>query len=64
MPKKGTFSETQMKVFISAAEPSGDRIAAALMTEWKKMHPVEFVGISGPLMRKVGLKSIYGHGNC
>ncbi|MGC6510354.1 MAG: lipid-A-disaccharide synthase [Myxococcota bacterium] len=47
-----------MKVFISAAEPSGDRIAAALMTEWKKMHPVEFVGISGPLMRKVGLKTI------
>lgn len=47
-----------MKVFISAAEPSGDRIAAALMAEWKKKENIDFIGISGPRMRAVGLDTI------
>jgi lipid-A-disaccharide synthase len=47
-----------MRVFISAAEPSGDRIGAALMKEWKKSMDVSFVGVSGPLMREVGMESV------
>lgn len=47
-----------MRVFISAAEPSGDRIGAALMKEWQTTMDVSFVGVSGPLMREVGMESV------
>lgn len=47
------------KIFISAGDPSGDVHSARLMEQiLKKRHDVEFIGIGGRNMAKLGLKSI------
>jgi len=47
------------RIFISAAEPSGDRHAAALIHEIRNICPQStFFGIAGPLMQNAGCQSI------
>lgn len=49
-----------MRVFITAGEPSGDRLGAALMAGLKELMPdVTFRGIGGPLMQAEGLDSLF-----
>ncbi|MEM6941755.1 MAG: lipid-A-disaccharide synthase [Pseudomonadota bacterium] len=49
-----------MKVFILAGEPSGDKLAGALMAGLKQLHAdVTFDGIGGPAMQTEGLKSLF-----
>lgn len=49
-----------MRVFITAGEPSGDRLGAALMAGLKELVPdVTFRGIGGPLMQAEGLDSLF-----
>lgn len=49
-----------MKVFLIAGEPSGDRLAAALMAGLRELQPdVEFQGIAGPLMQAQGMDSLF-----
>lgn len=49
-----------MKVFITAGEPSGDKLGAALMAGLKALHPdIAFEGVGGPLMEAEGLRSLY-----
>ncbi|MHC4154513.1 MAG: lipid-A-disaccharide synthase [Planctomycetota bacterium] len=48
-------SEKQYRVFISAAEPSGDSHCAGLITAMGKLRgDVEFVGVGGPKMAEAG----------
>ncbi|MEE9294196.1 MAG: lipid-A-disaccharide synthase [Phycisphaerae bacterium] len=47
------------KIFISAAEPSGDLHGAALIREFLAQHPdAHFVGVAGPKMREQGCQAI------
>lgn len=47
------------KIFITAGDPSGDIHAARLMREMKKLNPaIEFIGIGGIEMQKLGFKSL------
>ncbi|UWQ55726.1 lipid-A-disaccharide synthase [Leisingera caerulea] len=47
-----------LRVFILAGEPSGDRLGGALMAGLKQLEPgVSFDGIGGPLMAEQGLSS-------
>jgi lipid-A-disaccharide synthase len=47
-------------VFITAGEPSGDRLGAALMAALKALSPgVTFQGVGGPLMAAEGLRSLF-----
>ena len=47
------------RIFVSAAEPSGDRHAAGLIREIRKRRPESrFVGVAGPLMQQAGCKPI------
>ncbi|MBU2962347.1 lipid-A-disaccharide synthase [Citreicella sp. C3M06] len=49
-----------MQVFITAGEPSGDRLGAALMEGLRAMVPdVTFTGIGGDLMAAQGLQSLF-----
>lgn len=49
-----------MRVFITAGEPSGDKLGAALMAGLKLLVPeVQFRGIGGPLMQAEGLDSLF-----
>ncbi|MBY6114502.1 lipid-A-disaccharide synthase [Mameliella alba] len=49
-----------MEVFITAGEPSGDRLGAALMAGLKELVPgVTFRGVGGPLMIAEGLDSLF-----
>lgn len=49
-----------MRVFITAGEPSGDRLGAALMAGLRELVPdVSFRGIGGPLMQAQGLDSLF-----
>jgi lipid-A-disaccharide synthase len=49
-----------MRVFITAGEPSGDRLGAALMAGLNELVPdVTFRGIGGPLMQAQGLDSLF-----
>ncbi|ETX30752.1 lipid-A-disaccharide synthase [Roseivivax isoporae] len=50
-----------MRVFITAGEPSGDRLGAALMAGLNDLTggEVSFTGIGGPLMEAQGLASIF-----
>ncbi|KAA8605592.1 lipid-A-disaccharide synthase [Salipiger aestuarii] len=49
-----------MRVFITAGEPSGDRLGAALMNGLRDMAPdVQFSGIGGDLMIGEGLDSLF-----
>ncbi|MDR2794557.1 MAG: lipid-A-disaccharide synthase [Holosporaceae bacterium] len=49
------------KVFIIAGESSGDYLAAKLMESMRRicLDPIEFFGIGGPCMKKVGLKELF-----
>ena len=45
-----------MKLLITAAEPSADRLGAALMQELKAIHPtLQFFGVGGSEMQAQGL---------
>lgn len=47
------------RIFIVAGDPSGDRYAARLMAEWRRLQPeVEFLGIGGSRMEAQGLRSL------
>ena len=47
-----------LRVYLIAGEPSGDRLAAALMKGLRELVPaVEFRGVAGPLMQAEGLES-------
>lgn len=47
------------KIFISAGDPSGDIHSARLISALKEINPeLEFIGIGGPEMAKVGFQSI------
>ncbi|MEO0358869.1 MAG: lipid-A-disaccharide synthase, partial [Pseudomonadota bacterium] len=49
-----------VKVFIVAGEPSGDRLAAALMAGLRtSQESIEFSGVGGPLMQAQGLDSLF-----
>ncbi len=49
-----------MKIFIIAGEPSGDRLAAALMAGLKSQRKdIEFHGVAGPLMQAQGMDSLF-----
>jgi lipid-A-disaccharide synthase len=49
-----------MRVFITAGEPSGDKLGAALMAGLKHLVPgVSFRGIGGPRMQAEGLDSLF-----
>jgi len=52
-------TEADIRIFISAAEPSGDLYAAQLIREVRRRRPaVEFLGIAGPAMRSAGCRSV------
>ena len=58
LPKRQR-SEGTVRVFISAAEPSGDRIAAGLVEALKKRHPHwHFGGIVGPRLRALSVETV------
>lgn len=47
-------------LFITAGEPSGDRLGAALMAALRTLRPdVAFAGVGGPLMAAEGLESLF-----
>lgn len=49
-----------MQVFITAGEPSGDRLGAALMAGLRELAPgVRFAGLGGPEMTAAGLQSLF-----
>jgi lipid-A-disaccharide synthase len=49
-----------MRVFITAGEPSGDKLGAALMAGLRALVPdVSFRGIGGPRMQEQGLDSLF-----
>ena len=53
MPEK----DRTYRIFISAAEPSGDAHCAGLITALQKSgYDIEFVGVGGPKMAKAGCK--------
>lgn len=53
-------SEAQPKVFVSAAEPSADLHASALIRAVSELRPeVRFTGIAGPKMRLEGCAGVY-----
>ena len=48
------------RVFISAAEPSGDLYGAFLIREVRRRRPqAQFVGVAGPAMQAEGCRAIY-----
>ena len=52
---------TYMKVGILAGEPSGDNLGAGLMGALQRQldGAVEFVGVGGPRMQRLGLRTLY-----
>lgn len=46
-------------VLLSAAEPSGDRLAAALVEALRARGPIRARGIAGPAMRAAGVEPIF-----
>jgi lipid-A-disaccharide synthase len=44
-----------MRVMVSAAEPSGDRLAAELLVALRQSGPVEAYGLAGPALRAAGV---------
>ena len=47
------------KILISAAEPSGDALGAALIEELSKTHSIEAIGLTGPKLRAAGVKTLF-----
>lgn len=53
-----SFGRSEMKLFVIAGEPSGDKLGAALMKGLVQLQPqITFAGIGGPLMEAQGLAS-------
>lgn len=51
--------DRQPRIFISAAEPSGDQHAAGLIRALQSVRPdLTFEGVAGPLMRQAGCRAI------
>jgi lipid-A-disaccharide synthase len=52
---------SELKVFITAGEASGDALGARLMQSLKKQHEgkISFSGVGGPLMQAQGLRSLF-----
>jgi len=49
-----------MKIFVTAGEPSGDRLGAALLAGLKTLVPdAQFRGVAGPLMQSEGMESLF-----
>ncbi|MEM9855063.1 MAG: lipid-A-disaccharide synthase [Pseudomonadota bacterium] len=49
-----------MKVFLTAGEPSGDALGAALIAGLKSLAPsVTFRGVAGPRMQAAGMESLF-----
>jgi lipid-A-disaccharide synthase len=50
-----------LKIFLVAAEPSGDRLGASLMQGLRQRasEPLRFLGVGGPEMTAAGLHSLY-----
>lgn len=47
-------------LFLTAGEPSGDRLGAALMAALRGLRPdIAFHGVGGPLMQAEGLRSLF-----
>ena len=46
------------RLLISAAEPSGDRLAAELIAALSKQMPIQARGVAGPAMRAAGVEPI------
>ncbi len=47
-------------LFLTAGEPSGDRLGAALMAALRDLHPdIAFHGVGGPLMAAQGLTTLF-----
>lgn len=50
----------EVTILITAAEASGDRLAAPIMEALRKKNPhLRFVGVGGPLMQAQGLHSLF-----
>lgn len=47
-----------LRLFLSAAEPSGDRLAAELLQALQQHRPVEAWGVAGPHMRAAGVHPV------
>jgi lipid-A-disaccharide synthase len=45
-------------VLFSVAEPSGDRLAAALVTALREQGPLRAIGVAGPAMREAGVEPV------
>ena len=50
-------SNKKLKIGIIAAEHSGDRLGANLLTELKNLHEVEIFGIGGPEISSLGISA-------
>lgn len=49
-----------MRLFLTAGEPSGDRLGAALIVGLRQLRPdLEVTGVGGPLMQAEGLTSLF-----
>lgn len=60
MAGSGEDSTRSKTIFISAAEPSADLHAAALIRAYRLLDPaVRFAGIAGPKMRDAGCEGLY-----
>jgi lipid-A-disaccharide synthase len=58
MPGRDPLQEPEVKVLVSAMEPSGDRLAAELVEELGRRMPVSAEGIAGPRMRAAGVRPL------
>jgi len=53
-------ADKDLRIFISAAEPSGDLYGSLLIREMRALCPgAQFVGIAGPAMQRAGCRSVY-----
>jgi len=51
-------SKKQLKIGIIAAEHSGDRLGANLISEIQDIYDVELYGLGGPEVAKLGMPSL------
>ena len=48
------------KIFILTGEPSGDRLASAVISKLKKKNPdIEYLSVGGSFLQNLGIKSIF-----
>lgn len=53
-------ADRPLRLLVSAAEPSGDRLGAELLAALRQRAPVEAVGLVGPLMEAEGARLLPG----